>query len=274
MQHQNKVILVTGSSTGIGRATVRRFSREGWNVVATLRNPEGDTELANLPGVTVVRLDVTDQASSDAAVATTVRQYGRIDVVLNNAGYGLTGPFEDTDDRQIRRQFDTNVFGLMAVCRAVLPVMREQRSGRILNVSSVGGRMTFPLYSSYHATKWAVEGFTESLQFELTPFGIDAALIEPGAIKTDFYDRSADRPAARETSAYGAFKSQLAPHYDAAARRAVSPDRVAAVILRAATAAKPKLRYAAAGGASLMLLMRRLLPEAAFIGLLRARFAA
>ncbi len=182
----NKTVLITGSSSGIGKATVLRFQQAGWNVAATMRSPEKEAELGKLEGIALVRLDVTSEDSIAAAIGETIQRFGAIDVVVNNAGYGLVGPFEASTPEQVRRQFETNVFGLMNVVRAVLPHIRERRAGVIVNVASMGGRITFPLYSPYHGTKWAVEGFSEGLQFELEQFGIRVKIIEPGAIKTDF----------------------------------------------------------------------------------------
>jgi NAD(P)-dependent dehydrogenase (short-subunit alcohol dehydrogenase family) len=184
------VVLVTGASSGIGRATVSACAARGWSVAATMRQPDAAGDLAALPGVVVLSLDVTSADSVESAVATTVATFGRLDVVVNNAGYAIDGVFEGADDATIRRQFETNVFGLMRVTRAAIPVMRRQQGGTIVQVASMGGRVTFPLYSVYHGTKWAVEGFSESLAFELRPFGIRMRLVEPGAIRTDFYGRS------------------------------------------------------------------------------------
>ncbi|MEM9777052.1 MAG: SDR family oxidoreductase [Chloroflexota bacterium] len=185
-----KSIVITGSSTGIGRATAKYFAEKGWKVAATMRTPEKETELGTLENISVYQLDVTDQASIDAARDQIIADFGTVDVVLNNAGYGLIGPFEATTDEQIRYQYDVNVFGLMAVTRAFLPHFRANRSGMYLNVSSIGGLITFPMISLYHSTKWAVEGFSESLSFELAQLGIQVKLIEPGGVSTDFSGRS------------------------------------------------------------------------------------
>src|SRR5688572_505494 len=167
-----KVVLITGASTGIGLETAKLFQTKNWKVAATMRNPETATELGNIVDLERIRLDVTDLASIRSAIDQTLAKFGRIDAVINNAGYGVVGPFEATTPEQVERQFETNVFGAMNVCREILPHFREQKRGVIANVASVGGRMTFPLYSVYHATKWAMEGFSESLQFELDQFNI------------------------------------------------------------------------------------------------------
>ncbi len=185
-----KSIVITGSSSGIGKATAKYFAEKGWKVAATMRKPEKETELGNLDNISLYQLDVTDQASIDAAASQIISDFGSVDVVLNNAGYGLIGPFEAATDEQIRYQFDVNVFGLMAVTKAFLPHFRANKAGMFLNVSSIGGLITFPLISLYHSTKWAVEGFSESLAYELGELGIQVKLIEPGGVATDFGGRS------------------------------------------------------------------------------------
>ncbi len=161
----SKTVFITGASSGIGRAAAEYFAQQGWNVAATMRNPDKETELNQLPKVRLYTLDVTDTATIDAALAAARQDFGRIDVVVNNAGYGVDGVFEAMSDDVIFRQFNTNVFGLMRVTRAVIPIMREQRGGTIVQISSMGGQVAFPLYSIYHGTKWAVEGFSESLHW-------------------------------------------------------------------------------------------------------------
>ena len=178
-------ILITGASSGIGRAAAKRFQSAGWQVIATMRTPQHERELNTLDRVLVERLDVLDLASIDSAVAAGLARFGRIDVLLNNAGYGAYGPLEATPIEKIRRQFDVNVLGVLATTKAVLPHMRAQGSGTVLNISSIGGKMTFPLGSLYHGTKFAVEGLSESLHYELLPLGIRVKVIEPGMVKTD-----------------------------------------------------------------------------------------
>ena len=181
-----KTVLVTGASSGFGRETVRVFVEKGWNVIATMRSPEKEEELSKIEGVMVVRLDVTDKRSIREAVAAGVSRFGGIDVLVNNAGYGAFGALEVAPDEVIRQQFEVNLFGLIDVTKAVLPGMRERKSGVIINVSSVGGRLTFPFATLYHATKFAVEGLTESLQYELNPLGIRLKIVEPGGYRTNF----------------------------------------------------------------------------------------
>jgi NAD(P)-dependent dehydrogenase (short-subunit alcohol dehydrogenase family) len=260
---RQKVVLITGASSGIGRASVLGFAQAGWRVVATMRQPAKEQELQKIPNVTLLPLDVTSDESVAGAVAAAVDQLGKIDVLLNNAGYGLMGAFEETDLSKIEKQFHTNVFGLMRVTKAVIPYMRKQGSGRIINVSSIGGRIGIPLYSSYHATKFAVEGFTESLSFELKPFGIDVVLIEPGAIATNFLGSSADIVRSVSGSPYKNYFERVFARYEATAGSGSQPSEVAAKIVRAASVQSPSLRVPAAGGAPALMALRKILPDCA-----------
>lgn len=185
-----KTVFITGASSGFGRATVELFHQKGWNVVATMRSPEKESQLSGIPGVLVTRLDVTDKHSIAGAVQAGIREFGQIDVLVNNAGFGTLGTLEAASEEVIRQQFEVNFFGLIEVVKAILPGMRTRKAGIIVNVSSVGGRLTFPFCTLYHATKFAVEGLTESLQYELNPLGIRLKLVEPGGYKTDFAGRS------------------------------------------------------------------------------------
>ena len=267
-----KSILITGASSGIGKAATRRFQAEGWNVIATMRSPERETELIGLDGVLVTRLDVLDVSSIGAAVNAGLRRFGRIDAVLNNAGYGAYGPLEATPLDKMRRQFDVNVMGVLATTQAVLPHLRRQRSGVIVNVSSIGGKITFPLGTLYHGTKFAVEGLSEALHYELLPLGIRVCIVEPGMVKTDFAGRSFDFNNDPTLADYqplvGAFMSALAPM----AAHASSPDLVADVIFSAVTDEGDRLRYEAGPDAEQLLGARRASDDAAFIGSMRAQF--
>lgn len=185
----SKTIFITGSSTGLGRATALLFARQGWKVIATMRDPSKETELGNTAGITLLPLDVTNPAQ----IAETARQalaLGPIDVLFNNAGYGLAGAFEGATDAQLVNQIDTNLLGVMRVTQAFLPALREQGHGSIITTTSIGGLVTFPFNSVYHATKWALEGWSESLSFELAPMGIKVRTVAPGGISTDFAGRS------------------------------------------------------------------------------------
>ena len=267
----SKTILITGSSTGIGRATAFKFQKEGWNVIATMRTPEKETELTQLDNVLVTRLDVQDLASIDSAIRAGIERFGKIDALLNNAGYGLMGTFESASREAVKRQFDVNVFGLFDVTRALLPHLRSNRSGVIMNVSSVGGRITFPLISLYHSTKFAVEGMSESLHYELAPMGIQVKLIEPGAIATDFGSRSMDFQHDESLTDYnefvghvmGAFEGMMNPEM------ASKPDLVADVIFAAATDGTSTLRYVAGPDAEQFLAARNQMSDSEFIGMMK-----
>jgi len=185
-----KTVLITGASSGFGKAAAKLFDANNWNVIATMRSPEKETELTTLSKVFITQLDVTDKLSIQNAVAAGIQKFGKIDVLVNNAGYGALGALEAATEDQVKQQFDVNLFGLIEVTKAVLPGMRQQKSGVIINISSVGGRITFPFCSLYHATKFAVEGLTESLQYELNPLGIYLKIVEPGGYKTEFAGRS------------------------------------------------------------------------------------
>lgn len=185
-----KTVLITGSSAGIGRATAELFQREGWQVVATMRTPAAGKDLAALDNVLVTALDVTDEKSIAAAIATGLDRFGGIDVLVNNAGYGYRAAVEEADDADIRRLFDTNFFGAVDMIKAVVPGMRANKSGTILNISSIGARITPPGSGYYSATKAALEGMSGSLRNELKPLGINVTAIEPGGFRTDFAGRS------------------------------------------------------------------------------------
>ena len=184
-----QTIFITGSSTGLGRATALLFAERGWNVIATLRHPEKETELGAVKGVTLLPLDVTDPAQI-AEAARAALALGPVDVLFNNAGYGLAGAFEGATDEQLVRQLDTNLLGVMRVTQAFLPALRAQGRGTIVTTTSIGGLVAFPFNSVYHATKWGLEGWSESLAFELEPFGVRVKTVAPGGIRTDFASRS------------------------------------------------------------------------------------
>jgi NAD(P)-dependent dehydrogenase (short-subunit alcohol dehydrogenase family) len=235
-----------------------------------MRTPQKELEVHSLENTICPALDVTSEASVQAAVAAVLQRFGKIDAVVNNAGYGLTGPFEGATEEQIRRQFDTNVFGLMNVMRAVLPHLRNQKSGVVVNVASMGGRLVFPLYSLYHATKWAVEGFTESLRFELEPLGIRVKIIEPGAISTDFYDRSNDSTLSRSPGEYQEEAAVAFKNMNRAGKDGTSPEKVAKAIFQAANDTSPRLRYAVGSDAKALLWLRRFISDSVFARLVRA----
>jgi len=262
----SKTILITGASSGIGKATAELFQKNGWNVIATMRNPEAGADLAALENVLVVALDVTDSASITTAVEAGIAEFGAVDVLLNNAGYGAYGPLENFDMDRIRRQFDTNVIGLLEVTKALLPHMRGRKSGTIVNVSSIGGQMTFPLGSLYHGTKFAVEGISEALHFELEPLGVKVKIIEPGMIATDFGGRSfdfANEPAIED------YQGVIGKFMAAMGNGSFEPSPaslVADVIWTSVTDDSDQLRYRAGADAEMLLSNRKATDDATFIG--------
>ncbi|MCG8034416.1 MAG: SDR family oxidoreductase [Candidatus Thiodiazotropha endolucinida] len=268
----NKAILITGASSGIGKATAKYFQEKGWNVIATMRTPEKETELNRLDNVLVTRLDVTDSDSIKSAVTKGIERFGQIDVLLNNAGYGAYGPLEAFPMENIRRQFDTNVIGLLETTKAVLPYMRKQKSGTIVNVSSIGGKMTFPLGTLYHGTKFAVEGLSEALHFELEPLDIKVKIVEPGAIATDFGGRSFDFINDESLAEYQDTVNTLMSAFEATLSQASPASIVAEVIWNAVTDDTDTLRYTAGDDAKELMANREALDDETFIGGLKKQF--
>lgn len=269
-------VLITGASSGIGRATAVRFADEGWNVVATMRNPADGGALPDRSGVLVARLDVLDGESIDAAVAAAIDRFGSIDVLVNNAGYGAYGPLETLPMDVLRRQLDVNVLGLLATTQAVLPGMRRRRSGTIVNVSSVGGRMAYPLGTPYHASKWAVEGASEAMHYELRTLGIAVRIVEPGGVATDFGGRSFVASYDESIEDYQPLVRMLTDSLsedDAVPTGAMQPADCADVIWRAATHDGDRLRFVAGADAEQLLATRYDAErEEAFLARSRAQF--
>jgi NAD(P)-dependent dehydrogenase (short-subunit alcohol dehydrogenase family) len=258
-----KTAIVTGASAGIGEATCLALVDKGFTVYAVARRADRMAHLAD-KGIVPVSADVTADASMVALVDKVIAATGRVDVLVNNAGYGSYGALEEVPMEEARRQFDVNIFGLARLTQLVLPHMRGQRSGRIINVSSVGGRIWEPLGAWYHATKFAVEGLSDSLRAELRPHGIDVVVIQPGAIRTEWAAISADNllqassiPAYQEQVRIGAAVLRKADE----TRAASPPSTVARTIAKAATARRPRTRYATGGGARSVLLFNRLLTD-------------
>ncbi len=238
-----KRILITGASSGLGKAAAKLFANKGWKVLATMRKPEKETELNNLVNIKLLPLDVTDTAQIKATVEKAISM-GDIDVVFNNAGYGLAGPFEGASDEQIIRQLNTNLLGVMRVTKAFIPHFRERKSGLFITTTSIGGLITLPFNSVYHATKWGLEGWSESLAFELNPHGINVKTVSPGGIATDFAGRSLDLTS---HPAYdGQMQKVLSVFMDPERQKDYSTaEQIAEVVFEAATDGKQKLRYPA-----------------------------
>ncbi len=261
---RSKVVLITGCSTGIGRAAAEHLAGRGHTVYATARRLDSIAGLEDV-GCKILQLDVTDESSMRAAVETVEAAEGAIGALVNNAGYGLQGPFEETSVDEIRRQFETNVFGAVALTQLVLPKMRERRRGRIVNVSSMGGRITLPGGAFYHATKHALEAISDVARFELKPFGIDVVVIEPGIVKTRFGD-TAEATVGEGTGPYAAYNESLKRVLDDAyggtlSKAGVGPAAVAKTIARAIEARRPKTRYVVPAFTLGILLARRVLPD-------------
>jgi NAD(P)-dependent dehydrogenase (short-subunit alcohol dehydrogenase family) len=262
----SKTILITGASSGIGEEAVKSLLAAGNTVYAGARRVERMTSLAKA-GARLLTLDVTDDESMTTAINTILKQTGRIDVLVNNAGYGSYGSLEEVPLEEGRRQFDVNIFGLARLIQLVLPAMRAQGSGRIINISSIGGKIGEPFGCWYHATKFAVEGLSDSLRMELHPFGIDVVIIQPGAIHTEW--ATIAREGLMKYSGTGPYKEGAESHYKMMVwgdqgSLPSHPSVVAKTIARAVKARKPKTRYATGGGAHLVLLMRRILSDRGF----------
>lgn len=240
-------VLITGSSSGIGRATARLFAQKGWNVLATMRRPEKETELTQLENVAVTRLDVQDRSSIDAAVRFGLERFGAIDTLVNNAGYGQYGLFEAVPREKVQEQFDVNLFGVMDVTRAVLPHFRARHRGTIVNVSSGAGIFTLPMLSLYCASKFALEGFSEALSYELASQKITVKLVIPhgGVLATNFGRRTAQGQADTvNLDDYGAFAERTQQAFEGmAAQRSIGASQVAEKIFQAATDGTDNLRY-------------------------------
>ena len=271
----SQAILITGCSTGIGRATAQRLARNGWNVYATARRLEA---VADLEGCHPLALDVTDEASMAAAVETIEDKEGAVGVLVNNAGINELGAIETVTIDNVRRLFETNVFGAVRLTQLVLPKMRAQHWGRIVNVGSMNGRFTWPGMGHYCATKHALEAISDALRHELRPFGIDVALIEAGFVKTHFGNAAAERLAPDRDGPYAAYNAEIA-HTAATwqegpnARLAADPEDVAETIEKAIRAVgRPRARYRVAPSATIMLATRKLLPDSAFDAFMRTQF--
>jgi NAD(P)-dependent dehydrogenase (short-subunit alcohol dehydrogenase family) len=266
-----KTVLVTGASSGIGEATALAFLAEGHKVYAAARRQDRMAGLAKA-GAVLLSLDLVDDASIVAAVEHIKQAEGRLDVLVNNAGYGSYGALEDVPLSEARRQLEVNVFGLARLCQLVLPMMRAQKSGKIVNITSIGGKIWEPFGAWYHATKFAVEGLSDCLRMEVAPFGIDVIIVEPGAIRTEWSGIAVDslRQASGNT-AYAPYALQHAKMIDNSMKSSMAsePAVVANEIVKASKASSPKTRYAVGGGARMILFMRSILSDRLFDSLMR-----
>ena len=267
----SRVVLITGCSSGIGWAAAERLARRGWTVYATARNVEAIAPLRER-GCMLLPLDVTDEESMRRAVEEIERAEGAVGILINNAGYSQSGAVEAVPIEKVRRQFETNVFGLARMCQLVLPGMRRQGFGRIVNLSSMGGKLTFPGAGYYHATKHAVEAISDALRFEVRGFGVEVVVIEPGLIRTGFAETTVGSMGEDAASGglYAGFDAGVAratrESYERGplARLGGGPETVAETIERAISAARPRTRYTVTPSAKLLILARRLLPDRAW----------
>jgi NADP-dependent 3-hydroxy acid dehydrogenase YdfG len=272
----SRAALITGCSSGIGHATAQRLLADGWKVYASARRPETIADLA-AAGATTLALDVTDESSMSAAVQSVVDAEGAVGVLVNNAGYSQSGAIESVPLEEVRRQYETNVFGLIRMCQLVLPGMREQGTGTIINVGSMGGRLTFPGAGIYHSTKYALESISDSLRFEVRGFGVNVVLIEPGLIVTGFGDVASGSATAIADGPYTDFNRHVAKLTSDAYTGPMSklgggPETVAATVVRALKAKRPKARYAVTPSAHLMINQRKVTPDRLWDLMMRAAY--
>jgi NAD(P)-dependent dehydrogenase (short-subunit alcohol dehydrogenase family) len=265
-----KTVLITGCSSGFGRATAALFLERGWNVVATMRTPEkAKADLPPSDRLRILRMDVTDRSSIEAAVREGIAAFGGLDVVVNNAGIGLMAALEATPEKPIRELFETNTFGTIAVSQAVVPHFRERRAGTLVNVTSSAGILPMPMVSVYNATKCAIEGFTESLAYELSLFGVRAKIVEPGfSPHTSFVASSTDRMSGLVSEPYASYTAQLVSGVSGA--KTTSGADVANAVWLAATDGSKRLRYPAGSDAEEMAVLRRAHPGDDYLEPMRA----
>ena len=275
MQDQ-KVAIVTGSSSGIGFETSLTLARNGFHTYATMRNMKGEkskplTEVAKNENLQLraIELDV----DNDKSINTIIEERERIDVLINNAGYALGGALEDSSMDEIKAQFETNFFGVVRATKEVLPVMRRQGAGKIVNITSMGGRIAIPLSSSYHGSKFALEGLSESIRYELEPFGIKVILIEPGAVGSNFWKNiKIAKSSSDSDSPYTQFGNKILKAYEQMEQNTISPSVVAKTILNAVTSNNPQLRYVVGEDAAKTLEARKNMPDNEFGDLIKKQF--
>jgi NADP-dependent 3-hydroxy acid dehydrogenase YdfG len=272
----NDPVLITGCSTGIGRATAERLARKGLNVYATARRLESIADLAQA-GCKTLALDVTDEASMQAAVSAIEQADGAIGALVNNAGYSQSGAVETIPMDDLRRQFETNVFGLVRMCQLVLPGMRREGRGRIVNISSMGGRLVFPGGGAYHGTKFAVEAISDALRFEVRGFGVHVSIIEPGLIRTSFGDTAHGSVPQQQDGPYAQFNAAVAKttadvYNGPLAKLGAGPEAVAKVVEKAITARRPRTRYPVTASARFFIAQHAVLPDRGWDALVRSSY--
>ncbi len=263
-----KTIFITGASSGLGKATAKLFQSKGWNVIATMRNPEKETELTQLENVILLPLDVTNLEQIKSMVAKAISLH-KIDVVFNNAGYGLIGAMEAFTDEQIETQINTNLMGVLWVTKEFIPYFREKKEGLFISTTSMGGLLAFPLYAIYHAAKFAVEGWSESMSFELALHNIHIKTVAPGAVATDFTSRSLAKASHPE---YQTLEDKLFSNMDETTSAAASAEQIAAVVYEAATDGKDQVRYVAGEDAKTIYARRLEIGSEAFRQEIRSQF--
>ena len=261
-----KTIFITGASTGLGKATAKLFASKDWKVIATMRKPENEKELTKLKNVILLPLDVTNPGEIKDTVQKAIAS-SDIDIVFNNAGYGLMGPLEGTTDDQLVRQLNTNLLGVIRVTQAFIPYFRKRQSGLFISTTSIGGLITFPFSSVYHATKWALEGWSESMSHELKKIGVGIKTVSPGGIKTDFLNRSADMAS---HPVYDAWLNKMFSGFNE--DHFTPADQIAAVVYEAATDGKDKLRYVAGEDAKALYAQRQQIGDEAFMKFMEQTF--
>ena len=260
------VVLITGAGFGIGQATAELLNSHGYRVFGTSRDPMRHGERA----FPLLQMDVHSDESVSNCVEHILAQAGRIDVLINNAGTGIAGAAEETQLSEARTVFETNFFGMVRITNAVLPIMRRQRSGKIITMSSAGGFVGFPFRALYIASKFALEGYNESLRYEVRPFGVSVSLVEPGAVRTPIAD--AVPHVSQEIAAYAVLRSRLTEAFNASMRQGMPPARVAGVIQQIIEQNSPRLRYTVGTQATVLALLRRMMPQRGFEVLMRRVF--
>jgi len=258
-----KTVVITGASSGIGKAAALLFLEKGWQVIATARNTDSLIDISARENLVALQLDVTDNDSVNSFMKIINERNCYINALVNNAGYSVTGSFEDAGEAKARRQFEVNVFGLMKITQMFLPIFRQQQNGTIINIASVAGHAGMPSFSLYNASKFAVEGFSESLWYELRPFNIKVKIVEPGPIKTDFYGRSMDI-VLPENSPYFSVLNPAIKRLNQMGIVGLPPERVARTIYRAAKSDSFRLRYAVGFSAASLIFMRHAFPFSIF----------